>query len=160
MKTTIEVLEAIRLQGKQTYPEECCGLLLGWSTERGNEISDIFPINNHSVDNRHRRYLIGASDYFKANREAQKKGVDIVGIYHSHPDHPAVPSATDLDQATFPGYTYLIVSVRAGEPAEMAAWSLANDRSQFESIQIHIDDSIAQGRLTGLITKLTYTNKY
>ena len=95
------------------------------------------------MDNRRRRYLIGAYDYLKADRNAQQKGVDIVGIYHSHPDHPAVPSAIDLDQATFPGYTYLIVSVRAGEPAEMAAWTLADDRSLFEPVQIHIDDSIA-----------------
>ena len=84
-----------------------------------------------AAENRERRYQITPDDYRKAEEHAQANDLDIVGFYHSHPDHPARPSQTDLAEATFPGYTYVIISVNDGAPEELTAWSLATDRSQF-----------------------------
>jgi proteasome lid subunit RPN8/RPN11 len=133
MTTTDDVLDAIRTHGAKTYPEECCGLLLGEMTDAGNRVQDTWPVENERATNRERRYTIPPDAYRAADRAAQERGLDIVGFYHSHPDHPAEPSATDLEEATFPGYTYVIVSVVDGAPDDLTAWSLAPDRSAFEA---------------------------
>lgn len=131
MHTPSDVLERIRTHGQAAYPEECCGFLLGQATSDGNRASTTLRVDNTQEEERERRYLISPDHYLRADREARRRGLDIIGIYHSHPDHPAEPSETDLAWATFPGYTYVIVSVRGGEPAELTAWSLAPDRSRF-----------------------------
>jgi proteasome lid subunit RPN8/RPN11 len=113
------------------YPEECCGLLLGRSSDNGNEIIAIRRATNRNVDRRHDRFVIGPDDFIAADRAARKEGLDIVGMYHSHPDHPARPSSTDHAQATFPGYTYVIVAVVSGRATDLTAWTLAADRSRF-----------------------------
>lgn len=127
------VLEEIRLHGEETYPEECCGFLIGKMHDDGNEVTAARRAVNQNDDRREDRYIISPEAYRKAEKVAAEEGLDIVGIYHSHPDHPARPSTTDLQTATFPGYTYVIVSVRGGRAAELTAWSLAGDRSKFES---------------------------
>jgi len=132
MHTHPDILDAIRKHGQATYPEECCGFLLGQVTADGNVVAAARRVENREAENRDRRYTITPKDYNAANRAALRQNLDIVGFYHSHPDHPAQPSATDLAEATFPGYTYLIVSIRNGQPAELTAWSLAPDRSRFE----------------------------
>lgn len=139
MQTTPDILDAVREHGRDTYPEECCGFLLGRITAEGNHVLAAWRVENRQAENREKRYVITPEDYHAADRAARRQDLDIVGFYHSHPDHPAIPSATDLAEATFPGYTYVIVSVPAGEPAELTAWSLAPDRSRFdaESIDIH-----------------------
>lgn len=133
MLITLELLDAIARHGQETYPEECCGFLLGTATEQGNQIAAVQRVENRHAEHRERRYTITPADYLAADRAARRQGLDIVGIYHSHPDHPARPSATDLAEATFLGYTYVIVSIRNGEPAELTAWALAPDRSRFEA---------------------------
>lgn len=140
MQTRTETLDAIHRHGQQTYPEECCGFLLGEITNDDVRIFAVHPIENQSMDNRKRRYHISAGDYLEADRAAQQQQLDIVGIYHSHPDHLALPSATDLAKATFPGYTYVIVSIRNGKSADLTAWSLAEDRSRFDSERIVVED--------------------
>jgi proteasome lid subunit RPN8/RPN11 len=85
---------------------------------------------------RTRRYRIGADDYREADRYAQRNGLDIVGFYHSHPDHPARPSDTDLAEATLPGYSYVIVSVVAGRSEDMTAWTLSANRKRFDQESI------------------------
>ncbi len=138
MRTPSHILDAIRVHGQATYPEECCGFLLGYATAKGNHVVAASPVENRRVENRERRYSITPHDYLAADRFARRQGLDIVGFYHSHPDHPARPSATDLAEATFSGYTYVIVSIRDGQPADLTAWSLAPDRSQFEAEAIDI----------------------
>lgn len=132
MITNDDVLHAIRRHGEETYPEECCGLLLGITEGGQNVVEQAFPTVNRNEDRREDRYVIAPDDYRRAETVAQASGLDIVGIYHSHPDHPARPSQTDLERATFPGFTYIIVSVEDGEATELTAWSLARDRSRFE----------------------------
>lgn len=132
MITNADVLQAIRDHGAATYPEECCGFLLGTVSTEGNVVQTIHRIENAQEENRERRFLMGPGDFLKADRAARQLGLDVVGTYHSHPDHPAQPSATDLEHATFPGFTYIIVSVQQGVPGELTTWSLAPDRSCFE----------------------------
>lgn len=141
MHIPTDLLDAIRRHGRETYPEECCGFLLGTAGPAGNRVSALHRVENRHPDHRERRYVITPADYHAADRAARRSGADIVGFYHSHPDHPAQPSATDLAEATFPGYTYVIVSVRGGEPAELTAWSLAPDRSRFDPEAIHVADT-------------------
>lgn len=132
MTTQTDILADIRMHGQDAYPEECCGFLLGHTGPDGNHVAATHRVANRESENRERRYTITSDDYRAADRAAATQGLDVVGFYHSHPDHPARPSATDLAEATFPGYTYVIVSVQGGAPAEMTAWTLAPDRSKFE----------------------------
>jgi proteasome lid subunit RPN8/RPN11 len=133
MITTESVLEAIRRHGTDAYPEEGCGFLLGTVTDDGeNRVTALHRAANRRAENRERRYELTADDYRAADAAAQEQGLDVVGVYHSHPDHPARPSETDLDEATFPGFSYVIVSVRDGTPDALTAWSLAPDRSEFQ----------------------------
>jgi len=137
MITTPNVLDAIRQHGADAYPQEGCGFLLGSVTEDGeNRVTALHRATNRHSENRERRYELTADDYRAADAAAQAQGLDVVGIYHSHPDHPARPSETDLDEATFPGYTYVIVSVHDGTPEDLKAWTLAPDRSEFQREEI------------------------
>mgnify|MGYP006281073259 CR=1 FL=1 len=113
------------------------GFLLGTVTDAGrNRVTAIRRVANRQPENRERRYQISADDYRAAQADADAQGLDVVGVYHSHPDHPARPSETDLQEATFPGYTYVIVSVQKGTPDVLTAWSLAPDRSRFDREEI------------------------
>ena len=139
METTKSILDAIRQHGSDAYPEEGCGFLLGTVTDGENHVTALHRATNRHVENRERRYELTADDYRDADTAAQTQGLDVVGIYHSHPDHPARPSETDLEEATFPGYTYVIVAVHDGTPEDLTAWTLAPDRSAFyrEEIDVH-----------------------
>ena len=139
MTTPDDVLNAIRRHGAQAYPEEGCGFLIGTVEDGDNQVLDTQPVANRQTGNRERRYQITPEDYREANRAAADRGLDIVGFYHSHPDHPAEPSETDLEEATFPGYTYVIISVHGGTPHEITAWTLAPDRSEFRPENISVE---------------------
>lgn len=133
MITTQNILERIRQHGADAYPEEGCGFLLGTVTDEGeNRVTALRRAANRQPEHRTRRYQLTADDYRAADEAAREQGLDVVGTYHSHPDHPARPSETDLEEATFPGYTYVIVSVHDGTPDDVTAWILAPDRSQFQ----------------------------
>jgi proteasome lid subunit RPN8/RPN11 len=139
MKTSPDILDRIRAHGADAYPEEGCGFLLGTVTDDGtNRVTALHRATNRRTENRERRYELTADDYRAADNAAQEQGLDVVGIYHSHPDHPARPSKTDLAEATFPGYTYVIVSVHDGTPEALTAWTLAPDRSEFQREEISI----------------------
>jgi len=139
MITTTSVLDRIRQHGSDAYPEEACGFLLGTVTDGGhNHVRALRRAPNRHDEKRTRRYQLTPEDYRAADAAARKEGMDIVGIYHSHPDHPARPSDTDLAEATFPGYTYVIVSIQDGQPANLTAWTLAPDRSAFRRDEIDL----------------------
>lgn len=132
----ITVHARLRAHAEAAYPEECCGVLLGRTDGDGIHVTDLFPVENRDPDARERRYLIGPGDYLRAERSAEADGLDVVGFYHSHPDHPARPSATDLAEATFPGFIYTITAVERGRAAATTAWRLADDRHRFLSVSI------------------------
>ena len=125
------LLSLLHRHAEAAYPEECCGVLLGRLDGADGRIDALVPVENRDADERTRRYLIGPADYLRAEREAERQGLDVVGFYHSHPDHPARPSATDLAEATFPGFVYTITAVARGRAEETTAWRLADDRSRF-----------------------------
>jgi proteasome lid subunit RPN8/RPN11 len=124
---TREVDAAIRAHGQDTYPHECCGALVG----RDGRISAVVPLPNTTEEGPRRRFLVRPSDYRTAERRARELGGDLLGFYHSHPDHPARPSQYDLDHA-WPTFAYIIVAVAQGAAADMTVWYLQEDRSTFE----------------------------
>lgn len=148
MITNGDVLDHIRRHSEETYPEECCGFLIGRLRDGRNEVRSARRAVNRNENRREDRYVIAPEDYRDADRAAREADMDIVGMYHSHPDHPARPSRTDLEQATFPGYTYVIVSVHGGKADDLTAWSLAEDRSEFVS-QL-IDEQLLTGNQQSL----------
>ena len=121
------VTGAIRAHGRETYPHECCGALLG---AEGRVVATV-PLPNTTEEGPRRRFLVRPGDYQQAEQAAAAAGHELLGFYHSHPDHPARPSQYDLDHA-WPSFSYVIVSVMAGEPGDMRSWTLKEDRSAFE----------------------------
>jgi proteasome lid subunit RPN8/RPN11 len=129
-------LAAVRDAACAGYPDECCGFLFGrHDASRGRTVVRAVAAANGSAENRARRYVIGPDDVRRAERAAADDGLDVVGFFHSHPDHPAEPSTFDLDHA-WPWYTYVIVPVADGEPGTPRAWHLDDDRSRFDPAEI------------------------
>ena len=129
------IVEEIGRYGAESYPEECCGGLLG-TRENGTgriRIVRAEPVPNRRRDLRERRYAIEPGDYLRLERVAAEAGLSVVGIYHSHPDHPAIPSEFDREHA-LPFFHYLIVAVEAGRPREVACWVLSEDRGTFARV--------------------------
>jgi cysteine synthase B len=132
LRLPVEARADIRAHGVAAYPDECCGVLLG----RGNgTVIDTWRLDNSTDLERRRRFLIGPDDYRRAEARAAERGLEIVGFYHSHPDHPAEPSAFDLAHA-WPNLSYTIVSIHAGAPREMRSWRLRADRSGYDEESI------------------------
>jgi proteasome lid subunit RPN8/RPN11 len=131
-----EDLARIRAHGEAAYPEECCGVLIGRVTPAGREIATepsatverTVAADNERADSRHNRYVISPQSLLRAQREARASGLDVVGYYHSHPDHPARPSEFDREHA-WPGTSYVIVSVQKGKAVDCRSWRLRDDRS-------------------------------
>ena len=117
----------IRRHGRESYPHECCGALIG----RSSVVDEALALPNASERGTRRRFRIRPADYQTVERRAAARGADLVGFYHSHPDHPARPSRYDLAHA-WPVFAYVIVSVNDGEPAAMTSWRLREDRSAFD----------------------------
>ena len=156
LKMSTEIAEQIRQHGAQTYPHECCGALLGRDAigdggtvtpggvqPQPREILALFPLVNRRADSPHNRFSVTAEDVRDAEKAAQEKKLDVVGWYHSHPDHPARPSQYDREHA-WPWYSYVIVSVANGKPAEMTSWRLSDDRSDYACEEIAIRDHAAR----------------
>ncbi|HET9802564.1 MAG TPA: M67 family metallopeptidase, partial [Candidatus Acidoferrum sp.] len=136
-----ELAEKIRAHGAETYPHECCGALLGKDSEP-REILGLFPLINRRDDSPRNRFSVSTADVVEAEKTARQQGLDVVGWYHSHPDHPARPSQYDRDHA-WPWYSYIIVSVEEGKPQDMTSWRLNDDREQFSPEGIEIKQSAA-----------------
>lgn len=134
--------EKIRLHGAETYPHECCGALLGRDSELTSrqtvrEVLDLFPLVNRHGESPRNRFIVTAEDVLEADKAAQSQSLEVIGWYHSHPDHPARPSQFDQDHA-WPWYSYMIVSVHNGAPQDMTSWRLNDDRQEFASEGIEI----------------------
>jgi proteasome lid subunit RPN8/RPN11 len=128
----VRVDEVIRRHGEETYPHECCGALVG----RGDGVTDAVALPNTTEEGPRRRFLVRPSDYRLAEQRATELGGELLGFYHSHPDHPAKPSQYDLDHA-WPTFAYVIVAVAAGVSQNMTVWFLKDDRSIFEEGSLH-----------------------
>jgi proteasome lid subunit RPN8/RPN11 len=145
-----QLAEKIRAHGAETYPHECCGALLGrdsgeipgsdpakYPVAAEREILALYPLINRREDSPRNRFSVTSEDVIAAEKEARGHGLDVVGWYHSHPDHPARPSQYDRDHA-WPWYSYIIVSVQNSAPQEMTSWRLNDDRQEFSPEGIEI----------------------
>ena len=125
LRISREDYELLRRHGEETYPYECCGVLLGQFAEDGSRaVSSAARCGNTRTDSAHNRYNIDPRELVRIQREGRERGEDIVGFYHSHPDHPAQWSATDLAEAHWIGCSYVITSVEQGEAAVTNSFEL------------------------------------
>jgi proteasome lid subunit RPN8/RPN11 len=119
---------AIRRHAARIYPDECCGALLGPAP---GHVTEAYVLDNTFPDEQRRRFLVGPDEYRRAEGRATEAGLQLLGFYHSHPDHPAEPSAFDLEHA-WPNLSYLIISVQQGQPKVARSWRLKADRSGYD----------------------------
>jgi proteasome lid subunit RPN8/RPN11 len=126
-----DALASIRAHGRAAYPNECCGALLG----RDGHVTAVHALPNTTEEGPRRRFLVRPGDYREAEARAAELAVELIGFYHSHPDHPARPSQYDLDHA-WPSFSYVILSVMNAEPGALTSWRLRDDRSGFAEERI------------------------
>jgi proteasome lid subunit RPN8/RPN11 len=126
------VLTTIRRHAASAYPHECCGALIGAAVDGALvEIVDAKELDNVTDEGPRRRFRVSPADYRQSEARARELGAELIGFYHSHPDHPAEPSQYDLDHA-WPNFSYVIVAVAGGAPGDLRSWRLRADRSAFE----------------------------
>jgi len=145
--------EAIRRHSAEDYPSECCGVLLG-KVERDakhvaevvalknlrhdpNRAQELLPVDDPGRETERNRFLIDPLDQLRVEKDARARGLEVLGYYHSHPDHPARPSIYDRKHA-WPWYSYVIISVEQGVPKDLTSWVLAEDRWAFRAEQVEI----------------------
>lgn len=147
IQLSAEQVESIHAHGAREYPNECCGMLLGRADGDAKDVSEVVPLRNLRHDSARaqellpledpgresekNRFLIDPQEQIRVEKEARNRGLDVLGYYHSHPDHPARPSNYDREHA-WPWYSYIILSVEQGEPADMTSWVLSEDRARFD----------------------------
>jgi proteasome lid subunit RPN8/RPN11 len=147
LKLSQSVYAAVRLHGEQTYPHECCGVLLGAMDGDGRVVSSAVRCGNTRTDSPQNRYHIDPRELVKIQREGREHGEEIVGFYHSHPDHPAQWSKTDLAEAHWIGCSYVITSVEKGKAVVTNSFELAGadeDDKRFvdEGIEVVKDHAV------------------
>jgi proteasome lid subunit RPN8/RPN11 len=139
IQLTKELDAEIRKEGEITYPGECCGFLLGTVAANVNStpgkskrtVQKLIPVDNaREKDEQFHRFTIEPEDFLNAEKIARKEKLDVLGFYHSHPDHPSEPSEYDREHA-LPFYSYIIISVELGVADKMTSWELTEDRSKF-----------------------------
>lgn len=136
IKINRALLRNAERHARSTYPEECCGFLFGKITNGTSEVILTERVNNRKAENRQRRYLITPEQFMEAEEIADRTGYELIGVYHSHPDHSAIPSQFDLDHA-LPGFLYLITSVRRKTETDSRLWELLPDRGAFKELKIN-----------------------
>lgn len=132
------ILNDIHAHGETSYPEEGAGLLLGFLQGEDKLVTQLLSLENAREDSaRYNRYLLTPEDYLRGELEASRLGLDVLGVFHSHPDHPNHPSEFDREWA-MPWFSYVITSVYAGKPVGSRSWLLSENRSHFVEEEIRI----------------------
>ncbi len=153
LKLNEEHVEAVRRHGSREYPSECCGVLLGVADGAQKEVREVVSLRNLRQDPRRaqellpvadlgreserNRYLVDPKEQIRVEKDARARGLEVLGYYHSHPDHPARPSNYDREHA-WPWYSYIIVSIEGGKARDLTCWVLSDDRSRFSPEQIEV----------------------
>ncbi|HUY13254.1 MAG TPA: M67 family metallopeptidase [Terriglobia bacterium] len=151
MKT--EHLEQMLSHAGRDYPSECCGMMLGKSDGEAKVVSEIreirnlrhdpskaqsmLPLDSPETETDRNRFLIDPREQIRVEKSARDLNLDVIGYYHSHPDHPARPSQYDRDHA-WPWYSYVIIQVIRGKAGEFTSWVLAEDRSRFDDEAVEV----------------------
>lgn len=128
-------LERLQAHAREGYPHEVCGILAG-SRDR-NQVTEVVPLLNERADSPRNRYRVSGLAMMKAEQAIEERGLEVVGYYHSHPDHPSHYSDYDRDHA-LPNMSYPIVSIQEGRVADLASWRLTEDRSRMDPEPIEI----------------------
>lgn len=138
LRVRAEHWAAICRHGEETYPHECCGILLGRTVGETREVAEVVRMRNANTESPRNRFDFEPKEHLAVQRRAHERGLEVVGFYHSHPDHPARPSQFDLDHAAWPGYSYVIVSIGKGQAGDANSYDLAMDRSHFiqEAVEV------------------------
>ena len=149
LKISNDLYEQLRAHGEETYPHECCGIMLGKADGDAIEVKSLMRAGNTRTDSAHNRYHIAPQELIKAQREGRQQGLDIVGFYHSHPDHPAQWSPTDFAEAHWVGCSYVITAVAEGKAAVTNSFLLTGtgeEDKQFidEPIEIEMQEERGQ----------------
>lgn len=143
LKFSPPTYDEIRRHGEETYPHECCGILLGTSEGEVRTVRVTIRCGNTRTDSPQNRYNIDPRELVRAQREAHERGLDIVGFYHSHPDHPARWSPTDFEEAHWIGCSYVITSVEKGKAAQTNSFALTGTTEENKELveeEIRISD--------------------
>ena len=155
LKLAAQHVDAIRHHGEREYAAECCGILLG-HTDAGHKVvtevvplrnlrhdperaQELLPLEEPSRESERNRFLIDPRDQLRVEKDARARQLEVLGYYHSHPDHPARPSEYDREHA-WPWYSYVIISVEQGEATDLKSWVLTEDRSRFERQAVEIEN--------------------
>lgn len=146
LKLSESIYNALRTHGEETYPHECCGVLLGRSHDGVNEVEESVRAGNTRTDSAHNRYSIAPQELVRIQRQGRERGLDIVGFYHSHPDHPAQWSKTDFAEAHWIGCSYVITAVANGVAQQTNSFLLtgtSEDDKSFEDETIQVEELVA-----------------
>jgi proteasome lid subunit RPN8/RPN11 len=141
LKINYAEFEAVRRHGEETYPHECCGVLLGRMEDEERQVVEMVRCGNTRADRPQDRYNIDPRELVRIQRQGHERGLDIVGFYHSHPDHPARWSQTDLAEAHWMGCSYIITSVEKGRAATTNSFALlgsGEEDKRFEDEQVEV----------------------
>lgn len=139
LKVSKSHYQMLRQHGEETYPHECCGVLLGKMDGSQREVTNVARCGNTRNDSPHNRYHIDPKELVRIQREGRDRGEDIIGFYHSHPDHPAQWSTTDLAEAHWIGCSYVITSVEKGRAAKTNSFELSGTH---ETDKKFVDEAI------------------
>ncbi|MCK4847064.1 MAG: M67 family metallopeptidase [Deltaproteobacteria bacterium] len=139
VKLTKAIFDKIIEDSKNAYPHECCGALLGNADGDEKSVSTARLLQNMNKERAADRYEIDPAELLKVEKEGAKEGLDVVGFYHSHPDHPSKPSGFDRERA-WPDYSYIIVAVAGGTEVEAESWTFTEMDAPFEVEEIKITD--------------------
>jgi proteasome lid subunit RPN8/RPN11 len=135
------MLDRICKCSEAAYPNECCGFLLGSIKENLFFIEDLLEVENAAEGSRQNRYLISPKDFLSADNSSRELGLEIIGVYHSHPDHPALPSVIDQKNAII-RYLYVILNVTNGQAGELSGWIFNNKKKSFNRENLLICDRL------------------
>ncbi|HEU5155282.1 MAG TPA: M67 family metallopeptidase [Gemmatimonadales bacterium] len=139
LRIPAQLLDQVRREGERAYPGECCGAIAG-PVEGEKRAARLYPLANRRTDDPH-RYLIEAEQLRRVEREARANDWEILGFYHSHPDHPAVPSEFDTSHA-WPWYSYLIVAVAEGRADSASSWVLDPDQPRMQQETLDVESEV------------------
>ncbi len=139
LKIKKEHIEEIKKQGEKGYPYEICGFMLGIIDYEDNirEVKEVYQVENQNKERANDRFEIAPKDYLKVEDYAEKNGIQIIGIYHTHPDHPDRPSQTDLMFAQ-PDMSYIIMSVNNGKAENWRSWELDLEKNEFKEEKVEV----------------------
>jgi len=136
VEISTDQLQYIINHARSVYPEECCGFLIG-TKSNPRRVSRVLTAQNVAQPSRLKRYNIDPKELIRADEEARRSGLNLIGVYHSHPDAPVEPSQFDLEHA-WPAYTYIVLSLQNGEPRDVAAWSLSQNGTAFQLDELRV----------------------